>query len=602
VVAPHSQLSIDEEQFAPYEVVGELGARPIPLYVARPTVGGAGAVPLVVAERFEGACRAGDAAGAELRREARRISTLANPNLARVREVAVRGDDLVVFGDFLDGEKLAFFWDSREWLPIEIALRVLLDVLTGVAALHTLRDASQQPMKLIHGEIAPSTVLFGVDGVGRLLHSVTRRAPDARADDSSLPYLAPEVHAGDARDGRADVFSAGVLLWEALAGKLLSGPGDEPAGLRVRSNPLPAPSTPEKAPWAKALVPVVAKALAADPEDRWLTAAAMASEIRKASGLKLAAGSAASAYAKNKFGDRVKERRARWEGATPAPRSETRASSRPAAVVAPPVSELSEPVRPAGGSASAAVDLPVSTLEIPIRGEEFSSSVLESFHPPPPPASVGIPDLSSFSARVTDINPLPPAESEAESSDDVASFSSDVGPLSFSDLEDAPSTVRATSSAESPVPLEAPVVFEEEQAGPIVAPFGNAPELKSEAPGAPAASKARRRPLVLGAVAAAGLALAVVLGVRATHREAPVAMPATTEPATAPPRVDTPVVPEAPSVTPPPDTASAASSAKPVASAAPKSKGPKTKGAGVGAAHSKSGGVRPPAHAKAGAT
>src|SRR6185437_3245207 len=205
------------------------------------------------------------------------------------------GEDLVVFGDFIDGEKLREFWrlgdPASDRLPVEIALRVLLDVLTGVGALHGLRDASQQPMKLMHGELSPSTILFGSDGVARVLHAVARRAPEARAEEASLPYLAPEVHGGDGHDARADLFSIGVLLWEMLDGSLLTAPGEDPAGVRVRAGLLPEPSCPEKAPWAKGLVPVVVKALAAAPEDRWQTAAAMAGEIRKAAGLKLAAAS-----------------------------------------------------------------------------------------------------------------------------------------------------------------------------------------------------------------------------------------------------------------------------------------------------------------------
>jgi serine/threonine-protein kinase len=647
VALTHSRLPIEEERFSPYEVVGELGERPIPLYVARPSVLGAGAIPLVVAECFEGACRSGDARGADFRREARRISTLANPNLARVREVAVRGDDLVVFGDFLDGEKLSHFWDSREWLPLDIALRILLDVLTGVGALHGLRDANQQPMKLTHGELSPATILFGVDGVGRLLHAVARRAPEAGTDASSLPYLAPELHSGDARDGRADVFSAGVLLWEALAGKRLSNVGDEPAGLRVRVAALPAPSTPDKAPWSKALVPVVAKALAANPEDRWLTTAALASEIRKAAGLKLAAGSAASAFAKNKFGERVKERRARWEGTMAAPRSETRPSSRPAAIVSSPVASP-----PVASSPPSAVPVPApmapipspavasSFLEVPLaRGEEVSSSMLESFRPPaaPPPPSVG---------RL---------EAAPLSSGDVGPFSSDVAPLSFSDLEpplsfasiapppadgEAPapsifatgSAVAASSAAPSGPEGEASSASEEEDeeeeeednsdvesdeddheaVGPIVAPFGEgspAPAVLST-PGAAAApvTSRSRRPFVYAAVAAAGIALASA-GVHAAHRQSPEA-PATMQ-AAAPP----PAVPLAPSAASPPESpssltasatppgSSSAASAKSAAPGArPAKSTPKTKGPGVGAAHAKSPAVRPATHAKPGGT
>jgi eukaryotic-like serine/threonine-protein kinase len=644
VALPHSRLSIEEERFAPYEVVGELGERPIPLYVARPSVPGAGAIPLVVAECFEGVGRAGDARGADFRREARRISTLANPNLARVREVAVRGDDLVVFSDFLDGEKLAHFWDTREWLPLDIALRILLDVLAGVGALHGLRDANQQPMKLTHGEISPGTVLFGVDGVGRLLHSVARRAPEARTDPSSLAYLAPELHSGDARDGRADVFSAGVLLWEALASKRLSNEGDEPAGLRVRVAPLPAPSTPDKAPWSKALVPVVAKALAANPEDRWLTTAALASEIRKAAGLKLAAGSAASAFAKNKFGERVKERRVRWEGAPSSPRSETRPSSRPTAVAVPPVASsrpagvVLPPVassRPAAVAASPVVSSPSvassssppvvsspsvasSPLEVPaVRGEEFSSSMLESLRPPaapPPSPSLRAPDEA------------------LSSSGDVGPFSSDVAPLSYSDLEPPLSFASIAPSAADAVAESGDSASEDEddedahehedehahahedehEAGPIVAPFGEggpAPAVLSipGAEAAPVASRSRR-PFVYAAVAAAGIALASA-GVHAAHRPSPAATETTQ--AAAPP----PALPSAPSAALPSDSPSslAAAASPPGSSSAGSAKGtapgarptkavPKAKGPGVGAAHAKSAGVRPATHAKPGGT
>ena len=243
MVAHHARLEGDEDRFAPYKVIGELGSRPLPVYVARHATAGSAGAPVVVVERFLGA---GDEAGADFRREARRLSTLANQHILRVREVVVRGQDLLVFGDFIEGEKLGSLWrfdgeapatsgaraKPGERLPLEITLRWLLDVLTGLSALHALRDARQQPMKLMHGEISPATILVGLDGVGRILHAVARRAPDVRAEAASFDYLAPEIHANASRDGRADVFSVGVLLWEALAGTRLSASCDGPAGLQ----------------------------------------------------------------------------------------------------------------------------------------------------------------------------------------------------------------------------------------------------------------------------------------------------------------------------------------------------------------------------------
>src|SRR5262249_12546494 len=64
----------------------------------------------------------------------------------------------------------------------------------------------------------------------------------------------------------------------------------------------------------KGLVAVAAKALAASPDDRWPTASAMAAEIRKAAGLKLAPASTAAAFAKSTMGEPVRARRTRLEG------------------------------------------------------------------------------------------------------------------------------------------------------------------------------------------------------------------------------------------------------------------------------------------------
>jgi Protein kinase domain len=602
VVIHHARFPIDEDLFAPYEVIGELGKRPVPVYVARQSALAVGGALLVIAEHFPGACKVGD-----LRREARRISTLANPHLARVREVAVRGDDLVVFGDFLDGEKLTHFWRPGEWLPLEVALRVLLDVLTGIGALHALRDSNQQPMKLTHGEISPATILFGADGVARVLHAVARRATDASTEAASLPYLAPEVHTNDARDGRADVFSVGVLLWEVLAGKRFADDGEEAPGLRVRSGPLPEPAIPEKAPWAKALAPVVAKALAVAPEDRWATAAAMAAEIRKAAGLKLAAASAAAAFAKSKFGDRVKQRRARWEA---------RPSRAPAAMPSP-WPEAAAPVA---------------------RTEEYSSSLLESYRPPPPAIAaavspIAVPAVSPVAPVVSPVAPVVslfvPAVAEVAAGDigrvdtsaelDFAppSAASKDSMLSIPppDLLVSASIPEPPPSAEAPVPFEAPVVFDEVDVAPIPSPLGDPspmpPALSTS--DAPAGGRSRRRHLLLGGVAALGIAALSVVAVRASHPSAPPpaiaqaavapvpppgASPAPViSPAGAPPASAVAVTPAPQSVaTPAPPTSAAAGH-----TASPKAKaGSKTKTPAVGGLHPKSGPVRPQTHPKPG--
>jgi serine/threonine-protein kinase len=305
---------------ADYEILGELGARTPPALVVRHALPG-GRASLAVMEAFEGVLVGGNAEGASLLRRARRIASLAHPNLAQVRDVSASGDDMLVAGTFLDGEKLSQFWlAGDEAIPLEIVLRLLVGVLSALGALHRLCDAQQRPLGLAHGEIAPTTILFGIDGVARVLHTVARQAPGAEPEEASLGYLAPEIRAQRSYDERADVFGAGVLLWEALSGRAL-GAGGTPLGV-------PRATVPEGASWARGLVDVAAKALEAAPEDRWPTAAAMAAQIHQVAGPRVASVATAAAWVSSHAGEAVRARREKFEGAGTPP-SESKVQPRP---------------------------------------------------------------------------------------------------------------------------------------------------------------------------------------------------------------------------------------------------------------------------------
>src|ERR1700722_5049847 len=131
VVSQGAHVPLPDGVFAPYQLVRELGARPTPAYVVRQVQAPGSKAHLLVAERFDGAALGADGKDSEFVREARRIATLTSPNLPRVRDVVVRGDDAIVFNEYVDGEKLAALWRPDE-LTLEIALRVIVDVLSGL--------------------------------------------------------------------------------------------------------------------------------------------------------------------------------------------------------------------------------------------------------------------------------------------------------------------------------------------------------------------------------------------------------------------------------------------------------------------------------------
>ncbi len=134
------------------------------------------------------------------------------------------------------------------------ALGLLLDAMRGLSALNETATANGEPFA--HGEFAP--LHFRVDplGVCRLVplttrHSLSEQVPPPRA---ALGFVSPERLIADKIGVRADVFSAGVLLWEALAGRrLIEEQSLEAIAQRLLSQQLRVPSLPPQLAWATPL-------------------------------------------------------------------------------------------------------------------------------------------------------------------------------------------------------------------------------------------------------------------------------------------------------------------------------------------------------------
>lgn len=160
------------------------------------------------------------------------------------------------------------------------ALRMLLDVLRGLTALHDTFDAVGEPFA--HGEVALPHLRVDNDGVCRVV-PLTPRHSSATASallPEAMGYLAPERLLGEALDPRADVFSAGVLLWEAMSGRRLF---EETSALaiidRLMGEKLPMPQLPPELAWAIPLKSVAARALSVDPYQRFADCAELATAI-----------------------------------------------------------------------------------------------------------------------------------------------------------------------------------------------------------------------------------------------------------------------------------------------------------------------------------
>nr|MDQ2647171.1 serine/threonine protein kinase [Myxococcota bacterium] len=217
--------------------------------------------------------------------EARLAASIHHNNVVPILEVNSNhaiGYYLVM--EYVEGDTLARVLaraaSKGQRIPIPIALRIALDLLSGLHAAHELRDGAGEALNLVHRDVSPQNVLVGFDGIARITDfGVARAASRLSATrvgqlKGKVAYMAPEQAQGaEDVDRRADVFSAGVVIWEALAARRLFKAENEAATLaRVLATAVPALQLMSSEITAQ-LSAAVMKALERHPESRYATAA-----------------------------------------------------------------------------------------------------------------------------------------------------------------------------------------------------------------------------------------------------------------------------------------------------------------------------------------
>ena len=380
-----------------YRLLRGLGARALPAYAAADPKPGTPARALCVVEQLAREADVSAEAAAEFLRDAKRLAQVRHPNLVQVRDVVVGASTVLLVTDWIEAETLSEVEKGCAAkgtpFPLAVSLRILVDLLEGLSAFHELRDAKREPLNLVHAEVAPRNVLVGVDGRSVLAHPL--RAPSAAARGSApdaTGYLAPEVLLGDqTADQRADVYGAGIMLWEALMGRRMHADGEDVGEIvmRILGGKIEAPAAPADAPWATPLAEAAKRATAPDPSVRFANATEMLAELRRSIGARLAAKTQIASIVETVAGEHIRERRraldakvAEKPAATDAlpPRQNT-----PAVVVATALSERAERAEtPKVSPAAAALDAPPSSIisvDVDVEAVSAKSAAPESLPP-----------------------------------------------------------------------------------------------------------------------------------------------------------------------------------------------------------------------------
>ena len=222
---------------------------------------------------------------ARFQREAQAAGRLTHPNIVGIYEFGEEPDPAggaagtaFIAMEFVDGRELKDYFDKDERFPLTEMLRIMTELLAALAHAHK--------HGIVHRDIKPANIILLADGtvkvadfgIARIESSVLTQAGAVLGTPS---YMSPEQFMGQTVDGRSDLFSAGVILYQFLTGdKPFTGTLTTIMHKVLKEEP-PAPSE-LNVQVPRAFDALMKKALAKRPEERFQTAQEFADALAAA--------------------------------------------------------------------------------------------------------------------------------------------------------------------------------------------------------------------------------------------------------------------------------------------------------------------------------
>lgn len=221
--------------------------------------------------------------------EGRLAMRLSHPNIVQAHEVGAEDTFSFIAMEYLEGQALSAVqergWRSVPGVSLEMQLHVLCQVLEGLEYAHSLTDYSGQRLDIVHRDVSPQNVFVTYSGHTKLVDFGIAKTLDSNSKTAAgvvkgkVRYMAPEQVRCGRVDHRADLFSVGVMLWEAIARRSMHGNASlyEVVGRLVNGE---LPALRDAVPQVdRHLERVVARALALDPNARYEDAGALRDEL-----------------------------------------------------------------------------------------------------------------------------------------------------------------------------------------------------------------------------------------------------------------------------------------------------------------------------------
>ena len=209
--------------------------------------------------------------------EAKAAARLQHPNIVTVYEMGEdRGRHFIAM-EMLPGVDLETLLRSGEEIPLAEKLDVVTQVCRGLAYAHE--------RGIVHRDIKPSNVRLLDDGTAKIMDFGIAKLGGTHLTKTGMMvgtvhYMSPEQVRGKPLDGRSDVFSVGVILYELLAGERpFRGEGATQVLYKIVNEEPPPVDLAALGDFAPRLQEILSRALAKDPDARYPSAAALGYDL-----------------------------------------------------------------------------------------------------------------------------------------------------------------------------------------------------------------------------------------------------------------------------------------------------------------------------------
>jgi serine/threonine protein kinase len=217
--------------------------------------------------------------------ESKVVVRLAHPNIARVYSMGEVGGEYYLAMEYIQGKTVSRFMhrlrQRKEVMPLGLILLIGERLCTGLAYAHDATDENGSPLELVHRDLSPANVCVSYRGEVKIIDfgastsTLKEEQTAPRVVIGNLTYMAPEQAKKKIVDRRADVYAAGVVLWELLAWKPLPQKGDPLERWRKAANPTWQPPSIHAPQLPSEVDDVIMKAIRKEPGERFASATAL---------------------------------------------------------------------------------------------------------------------------------------------------------------------------------------------------------------------------------------------------------------------------------------------------------------------------------------